>query len=113
MTTKINEFYDIKAIELVPLLPTDQPIKAAWVHQDKLDSAGNYLRKSPVSARKVSDSVLVLNMSMMRLRRMQTIMIGLLFEVQRNMFRTHLNVTKYFQMYSTLPPERRIIINYG
>ena len=44
MTTTINELYDIKAVELVPLLPTDRPIKAVWVHQDKLDSAGNYLR---------------------------------------------------------------------
>ena len=34
MTTTINELYDIKAIELVPLflLPTDRLIKAVWVH---------------------------------------------------------------------------------
>jgi hypothetical protein len=44
MTTIINELYDIKAIDLVQLLPTDRPMKAVWVHQDKLGSAGNYLR---------------------------------------------------------------------
>jgi len=32
MTTTINELYDIKAIELVPLLPTDRPIKAVRAH---------------------------------------------------------------------------------
>ena len=40
----------------------------------------------------------------------QTIMIGQQFEVQRQMFTSHLYVTNCFQMYSALPEDSRIIL---
>jgi len=114
MATTVNELYDINAIELVQLLPTDRPIKAVWVHQDKLDSAGNYLRtKSRICAQGFRfrsgiefDPDEVASYA----PHVQTIMIGLQFEVQRNMHTAHLEVTNCFQMYSALPVDSRIIL---
>ena len=114
MATTVNELYDINAIELVQLLPTDRPIKAVWVHQDKLDSAGNYLctksRICPQGFRFRPGIEFDPDEVASYAPHVQTIMIGLQFEVQRNMHTAHLDVTNCFQMYSALPVDSRIIL---
>jgi hypothetical protein len=44
MTKTIEELFQLKAVEIVKLEPTDHLVKAIWVHQHKLDANGNLLR---------------------------------------------------------------------
>ena len=114
MTLAINELYECGAIELVPRLPTDRPVKTIWVHQDKRDNNGQLLRiKSRVCPQgfrfrpgtdfdpdEVSSST----------PQVQTIMLGMTIEVQRGLFTEHLDAVNCFQRESNLPLDSRITI---
>jgi hypothetical protein len=114
MATTITELYKIKAIALVPLLPTDRPIKCVWVHQHKHDADGVYLRTKsricPQGFRFRPGIEFNPDEVASYAPHVQTLMIGMQMEVQRSMYTSHLDVTNCFQMYSELPPDTRVIL---
>ena len=114
MTTAIEELYELNAIEIVALQPTDRPIKARWVHQPKVDASGKLLRmKSRVCPQGFRfrpnidfnpDEVSSAAPSI------QTLMLGLNFEVQRRMTTIHVDAVNCFQAESNLPADSRILL---
>jgi hypothetical protein len=114
MAETITELYRIKAIELVPLLPSDRPIKCVWVHQNKHDAAGAYLRTKsricPQGFRFRPGIEFNPDEVASYAPHVQTLMIGMQMEVQRTMYTSHLDVTNCFQMYSELPKNTRVIL---
>jgi hypothetical protein len=114
MTQAVNDLYECGAIELVPLLPSDKPVKTIWVHQEKKDNDGVLIKiKSRVCPQgfrfrpgtdfdpdEVSSST----------PHVQTLMLGLSIEVQRNLFTEHLDAVNCFQRESNLPLDSRITI---
>jgi hypothetical protein len=114
MATTINELYDIKAIELVHLIPGDRLIKAIWVHQPKHDAHGKFLRMKsrlcPQGFRFREGLDFDPNQVASHGPHVQTLLIGLSLEVQHHMHTKHLDVTNCFQMYSELPSESRILL---
>jgi hypothetical protein len=114
MTKTIHELFQLKAIEIVPLEPKDHLVKAIWVHQHKLDDQGNLLRiKSRLCPQGFRyrphidyDPDAVASYA----PHVQTINIGLMFEVQRTMYTTHLDVENCFQAHCDLPLGSRILL---
>ena len=114
MVKTITSLYDMKAISLERRLPTDYPIKCRWVHQDKFDVDGKFLRTKsrlcPQGFRfrpgieydpdAVSASAPHVN----------TLFIGLSLEVQRSMFTTTVDADDCFQMHCALPDTTRITL---
>jgi hypothetical protein len=114
MTKTILSLYEMKAISIVKRLPTDYPIKCTWVHQDKCDIEGNYLRTKsrlcPQGFRfrpgfefdpdKVSASAPHVN----------TLLIGISMEVQRDMFTETVDADDCFQMHCKVDDDTRITL---
>ena len=114
MTKTIEELFQLRAIEIVKLEPQDHLIKAVWVHQHKLDKDGSLLRiKSrlcPQGFRYRAGIDYDPDTIASYAPHVQTINIGLMFEVQRNMYTTHLDVENCFQAHCDLPVGSRILL---
>jgi len=114
MTLAINELYDLKAIELVPLQSGDTLHKTIWVHQPKLDIDGKVIRTKsracPQGFRFRPDIDYDPDRVASAAPHVQTLMLGFSMEVNLDMHTTHLDVTNCFQAYSELPPDSRILL---